>query len=141
MKGLWFSIWAASCISLGLFMAYIDGGHTQGAIASASAMSLMVAGVLASIYGFRVLQRKLSPQRGKTHQPLGQRDAKEEALNAADFERAAWMIGGAGFGVVVGLKLFTELYAIVASSILGCATILLIAMWRRQRLRRPRRKE
>ena len=141
MKGLWFSVWAASCISFGLLMAYIDGGHTQGAIASAAAMSLVVAGVLASIYVFRVLQRKHSTQHEKPHQTLGQQDEKEEVVKAADFERAALMIGAAGIGIVVGLRLFTELYAVVASGILGCATIPLFAMWRNRRLRRPRRKE
>ena len=141
MKGLWFSIWAASCISFGLLVAYIDGGNTQGAIVGAATMSLVVAGVLASIYVFRVLQRKRSTQGEKPHQALVQQDEKEEVVNAADFERAALMIGTAGIGVVVGLRLFTELYAIVASGLLGSATIPVIAMWRNRRLRRPRRKD
>lgn len=141
MKGLWFSVWAASCISFGLLMAYMDGGQTQGAIASAATMSLVVAAVLASICIFRVLQRKRSSQHEKPHQPLKQQDREEETMNAADFQRAALMIGGAGFGIVIGLRLFTELYAIVVSGILGCATIPFITLLRNRRLRRPRRKE
>ena len=62
MKGLWFSVWAASCIALGLLMAYVDGVGLRGIMGSATIMSLLIAGVIASSYVFRALKRNEPPK-------------------------------------------------------------------------------
>ncbi len=136
MKGLQFSVWAASCISLGLFMAYVDGVGMRGIIGGAMVWSIVIAGATASVYIFHVLKRKRLLQRRTPHQPPRQQDVKEEGINAAEFKAAAMMIGGAAMGFLIGSMLFTELYAIVASSIIGCATIPVTAMWWKRRARR-----
>lgn len=63
MKGLWFSVWAASCIALGLLMAYAEGISLRGIIGSATIMSLFIAGVIASSYVFSALKRRWPPER------------------------------------------------------------------------------
>lgn len=145
MKGLWFSVWAVSCISLGLFMAYVDGASLRGLIASATVWSTAIAAIIASIVVFNILKRKRSPQSGKPHQPAGQQDAREqsrdEAMTAADLKAAAMMVGGAGIGFVIGSAVFTELYALIASGIIGCAASPATTMWRNRRNRGPRGKQ
>ena len=63
MKGLWFSVWAASFIALGLLMAYVDGISLRGIIGSAGIMSLLIAGVVASSFVFSALKRRRPPER------------------------------------------------------------------------------
>ena len=134
MKGLWFSAWAACCVSLGLFMAHVDGISLQGIIGSATIWSTVIAGVVASVYVFRLVKRKRTPQRTNPHQSPSQQDTEEEAMNAADFSRAAMMIGGAGFGFLIGLALFAETYALIASSIVGGIAGPIIAKWLDRRM-------
>jgi len=56
-------------------------------------------------------------------------------MNAADFRLAAMMIAGTGVGFTIGLALFTETYALVASSIVGCVAGPIIAKWLDRRMR------
>ena len=135
MKGLWFSVWAASCVALGLFMAYVDGIALGGIITGAMVGSIAVATALASTYALRVMKRKRSPQSSNPQQAPSQQDTEEEAMNAADFSRAAMMIGGAGFGFLIGLALFAETYALIASSIVGGIAGPSIANWLDQQMR------
>jgi len=135
MKGLWFSVWAASCVALGLFMAYVDGIALGGIIAAAMVGSIAVATALASTYVLRVLKRKRSPQRSDPHKSPSQQDTEEEAMNVTDFRRAAMMLGGAGFGFMIGLALFAETYALIASSIVGGIAGPSIANWLDQQMR------
>ena len=141
MKGLWFSVWAVSCMSLGLFMAYVDGASPQGLIASAMVWSTVIAAVIASIFVFNLLKRKRSPQSQKPHQPAGQQEAREEAMSAANLKAAVMMVGGAGIGYLIGSAVFTELYALIGSGIIGCAASPAITMWRNRRIRGPRGKQ
>ena len=124
MKGLWFSIWAASCVSLGLFMAYVDGVNMRGIIGSAMIWSVIIAGVIAATFVFHLLKRKRSGRQGE----------RKEAMNAVDMKGAAMMIGGAGIGTVIGSTLFAELYAMIASGIVGCAATPFIAKWLDRRM-------
>lgn len=135
MKGLWFSVWAASCISIGLFMAYVDGKGSGGLVTAATIGAIAIAVVLASTYVLRVLKRKRSPQRSDPHNSPSQQDTEEEAMNATDFRRAAMMLGGAGFGFMIGLALFAETYAQIASSIVGGIAGPSIANWLDRRMR------
>ncbi|MCZ0941925.1 MAG: hypothetical protein OXJ53_02580 [Gammaproteobacteria bacterium] len=116
-------------------MAYVDGISLQGIITSATIWSTVIAGVVASIYVFRLVKRKRSPQRSNPHQSPSQQDTEEEAMNAADFRLAAMMIAGTGVGFTIGLALFTETYALVASSIVGCVAGPIIAKWLDRRMR------
>ena len=63
MKGRWFSVWAASCISLGLLMAYVDGVNMRGIIGSAATMSLVVAALIVAISVYRALKHKRTSKR------------------------------------------------------------------------------
>lgn len=62
MRGLWFTVWAVSCIGLGLLVAYADGIGIKGIIGSATVMSLVIVGVIASTYVFHALKRKRPPK-------------------------------------------------------------------------------
>ena len=62
MKGQWFTVWAASCIGLGLLVAYADGIGMRGIIGSAMVMSLVIVGVIASTSTFHMLKRKRPPK-------------------------------------------------------------------------------
>ena len=141
MKGLWFSVWAASCIALGLLMAYVDGISMRGIIFGAMTGAIMVAAVTALTYIFRLWKRKRPPQHGMLNQSPKQQEANEEAANAADFKGAAMMLGGTGFGLVIGLNLFTELYAHIACAVVGGAAVPLSAMWRNRQMRKQPRKD
>ncbi|MYG12858.1 MAG: hypothetical protein F4171_08675, partial [Gammaproteobacteria bacterium] len=115
-------------------MAHVDGISLQGIIGSATIWSTVIAGVVASVYVFRLVKRKRTPQRTNPHQSPSQQDTEEEAMNAADFSRAAMMIGGAGFGFLIGLALFAETYALIASSIVGGIAGPIIAKWLDRRM-------
>ena len=141
MKGLWFSVWAASCIALGLLMAYIDGISMRGIIFGAMTGAIMVAAVTALTYISRLWKRKRSLQHGKRNQSPKQQEADEEATNAADFKGAAMMLGGASFGYVISMNLFTEIYAHIACGIVGGATVPLSAMWRNRQMRKQPGKD
>ena len=129
MKGLWFSVWAASCISLGLLMAYVDGISSRGMIGGAMAVSIVIAAVLAATYALRALRRKRSQHSSSTHQSPRQKEAQREALTKADFKEAAMMLGGVGFGFLIGSALFDEVYALIACSVAGGAAGPVIAKW------------
>ena len=60
MKGIWFSVWAACCIALGLLLAYADGVRAQGIIGSAIGISLLIIGALTTTYISRALKRRRS---------------------------------------------------------------------------------
>jgi len=115
-------------------MAYVDGIALGGIITGAMVGSIAVATALASTYALRVMKRKRSPQRSNPQQSPSQQDTEEEAMNAADFSRAAMMIGGAGFGSLIGLALFAETYALIASSIVGGIAGPIIAKWLDRRM-------
>ncbi len=129
MKGLWFSVWAASCISLGLLMGYVDGISLRGIVGGAMAVSIAVAAVLAASYALRVLRRKRSQHGSSPHQSPRQQEAQKEALAKADFKEAAMMLGGVGFGFLIGSALFDAVYALIACCVAGGAAGPAIAKW------------
>lgn len=63
MKGLRFSVWAASCISLGLLLAYADGVNMRGIIGSAGTMALVVAALIVANSVYRALKHKRTSKR------------------------------------------------------------------------------
>ena len=141
MKGLWFSVWAASCISIGVLVGYVDGMNSRAIIAGAMFGSTLVIGALASTIVMKMWKRKWSARSRDPHQSQRLQDTEEEAMNAADFRLAAVTIGGAGIGFVIGSMLFTEFYAMVASAIVGGVASPIIAMWHQRHVQRLRERE
>ncbi len=58
-----FSIWAASCIAVGLLIAYLDGVGMQGILGSALLMSSLICAVLAITWVYGLWKRKSRPDK------------------------------------------------------------------------------
>ncbi|MCY4344866.1 MAG: hypothetical protein OXE83_15025 [Gammaproteobacteria bacterium] len=110
-------------------MAYVDGISSKGMIGGAMLVSIAVAAVLATTYALRVLRRKRSQHGSSTLQSPKQQEARKEAVTKADFKEAAMMLGGVGFGFLIGSALFDEVYALIACSVAGGAAGPAIAKW------------
>ncbi len=58
-----FSIWAASCIAIGLFIAHIDGIGVEGIVGAALLMSSLVCAALAITWAYGLWKRKPPPDK------------------------------------------------------------------------------
>ena len=141
MKGLRFSVLVASCVLLGLILAYLDGVNLYGILGAAASASLLIAAVIGSDYALHVWQRRRSSQREEPHKRLGRKDAEQEAMPTVDLKRTFAMVSGFGIGITIGSALFTEFYAAIALGVVGWVASPFIVTWWNRRMEESGRRD